>query len=1555
MQQLSSALTAALIDIDARVTPRVLVDLFELYEPDYIPGASGFDADDAIESFAASTITWNGNAYRREVISRGDIIRNMGEKTNSVTLTFSNISRYLATLAQSQQIEGLFLVIRCVVPSVTDDSIVLFVGRCDKPSDIDKATFTLTARQDFGNINQELPPRVFEAEDPQGRTPADPLYEGFRIQPLSGSFSIPVTTASTSFFGRLFGRKKTTMQTRQWSSLDETPYGSVVPMPFGRCQMELIPIMFADIGSALIGVWVVGEGRVDTFSTVTVRSDVLFLATQRSAFGDLGGTGTNNFAVNPSVFPQGAIAHGYLSRTAYAVLSINGSTGEIVDEAPPITALVRGVQVPVPDLAGDFNSSAWSNNPVAIARFILTDPRLVRIDEGFMEDDVNYLIHLHCDEALIDDSNGEISLIPAADLPQGGVNIRRFPSTGLINTRSILYYDLGDDSIVPEEVDNDYEGFDPLDIPTVFPISRLLRKRYTFNAPITDRVRAIDFIRKVLYPTFKGFDRINKRGKVEIRSEMASDATMLRAATAVGATAINILDVTPWKLGPDLLTGRLLLGYGLTTSEVRNVSSAVFSTSGNAVTLATAVTGGVTATRSGATLTGGSTTVQASGTVTIGGTPGDGDTVEISIDGIDINYTLNSDDTTGTVAAILAAYINATPRLRRYISAEWLAASPTIITIRCKHGALNLDSALLKAHSGPIADPTASASLTASAGALAAGTYLLAYSEVNALGQSALSPTSSIVLTANQKVDIGALALVGSSRNWYMSVAPNSPYLKYVANTNGSAFSINALPLSTAAIPRGYNTTGEELIRVAMSFATNSQDIYPAWPVSTAVTLNDIYLPTQPNGHKYQATTVSGNTGTIEPTWPTGAGGTVVDGAVTWTEAGATVLGQAGLTRANIKKDSFKWPLNRQSSVNQIKGNYRDANNDFALTPFKVNDRVHQARVNKIYPLEMDLSGVDNFHQTQRLANWQLSKNREGDWFNALATGPQGLILEEGDVICASDDSGGLVNVVTRIEELRIHANHDVTIAQARRYSTLMFLDEVGADTIPVPTTLRYTQTVDSIIKFIDSYPIRDADAQIIGFYVAVSRDLNTDGDWRGWTLHADYGDGYTQIAQGDIPAIMGVADTTLATVSDPSVFDRANSVDFTLQYGPLGSTPFSSVTETELLANPRRNLFRVGNEYLRATTITDNGSQSYTLEGALLRGRFGTNTTELTHAADEQVVYLDGSEVVVPIDPVRLNQSYNYKAVTVNQDVADATAVPFTWTGGTAKPLPPSNLRGLRDSDDNLLALWNRSSRVGAGMRPNSDVPLAEEEERYLFEVYDGATLKRAWSVLMGMSLAALLEGDGATKFENINVNTLTLSGVGGTRARSLQEITQTGNYAEATLIVGGTGVAGFGFIASNGNWLGGADAKAQAAYYAEMEETVGPGSVWTLKFFVAGVEVYSEVITQAVAGAGIRVRITLSGSEARFTKSWTGDATPAQYISPVQPSFPLKVLAQVYFFPGNFVKQVVMKIAPQPATIYTAAQMTEDGLTPGDPVKIRVYQISAALGRGGYSEATI
>lgn len=59
-----------------------------------------------------------------------------------------------------------------------------------------------------------------------------------------------------------------------------------------------------------------------------------------------------------------------------------------------------------------------------------------------------------------------------------------------------------------------------------------------------------------------------------------------------------------------------------------------------------------------------------------------------------------------------------------------------------------------------------------------------------------------------------------------------------------------------------------------------------AWAATTAKVVGNSVRPTTSNGLKYICTT-AGATGSSEPTWPTTIGGTVTDGTVTWTCAGA--------------------------------------------------------------------------------------------------------------------------------------------------------------------------------------------------------------------------------------------------------------------------------------------------------------------------------------------------------------------------------------------------------------------------------------------------------------------------------------------------------------------------------------------------------------------------------------------------------------------------------------------------------------------------------------------
>jgi len=61
-------------------------------------------------------------------------------------------------------------------------------------------------------------------------------------------------------------------------------------------------------------------------------------------------------------------------------------------------------------------------------------------------------------------------------------------------------------------------------------------------------------------------------------------------------------------------------------------------------------------------------------------------------------------------------------------------------------------------------------------------------------------------------------------------------------------------------------------------------------PRSTAVTSGQYTVPATLNGRLYKCTT-AGTSGSSEPTWPTTAGGTVVDGSVTWTEQTTAIYG----------------------------------------------------------------------------------------------------------------------------------------------------------------------------------------------------------------------------------------------------------------------------------------------------------------------------------------------------------------------------------------------------------------------------------------------------------------------------------------------------------------------------------------------------------------------------------------------------------------------------------------------------------------------------------------
>lgn len=140
------------------------VDLFEFYPPTETQLTPG----NAERRFAATELIWYGWKYDRQAISRRDVSRFVDGRFNSVALTLSNIDREISawlTLGGTA-IEGYRVVIRMISRSVSNDSIVLFVGRCDRPSEIDNSTVVINAQQDLGSIENDLPWQQFSPRCP---------------------------------------------------------------------------------------------------------------------------------------------------------------------------------------------------------------------------------------------------------------------------------------------------------------------------------------------------------------------------------------------------------------------------------------------------------------------------------------------------------------------------------------------------------------------------------------------------------------------------------------------------------------------------------------------------------------------------------------------------------------------------------------------------------------------------------------------------------------------------------------------------------------------------------------------------------------------------------------------------------------------------------------------------------------------------------------------------------------------------------------------------------------------------------------------------------------------------------------------------------------------------------------------------------------------------------------------------------------------------------------------------------------------------------------------
>ena len=999
--------------------------LAEFYAADYTPAAQGFDPGfSELRCAPVGGVSLGNLDYTRMLLSVGTCRRTTTEEANSVSVTLDNLDRVASGYESLEGFEGKILVIRLVSRSNWDsyyDSLTLFAGRCEKPSSGTRESVTVTAKGIIHTVLAELPRRKFQPLDEAGRTPDNVNFEGFTYMPQvnAGTTTYSARVKRGGLLGFL-GFKKTVTKTLQYSSYSDLDAEKYLPVVLGRAQIAGTHLAYADIGTRLRMTTAFCEGAIEAYASW--RTDDVRFTLVPPTYARLGypaNEGPVSYVQEP--FPvAGWVGNGYYARTVVGGFEATGTTIDQVDPAPLLIITCLGMRVPVPDgvdwttVATSHADAAWSDNPAAHARYLLTSTDYFKLDDEWLDTASFIEAYDYCNQIIFDQSFSDIIFTPNTTSfgdPDTEAN-RYLLSTGVVTPQYLTYLKDGGpsnaflltafaepyDSAIPGSVASPGQPIDPDDLPGGGSGANLgfyLRRRYTSNIVFTEQIKLVDALHEVIFVAARLYlTQDPQTGKLKLRNKKPADNAIATAAISTTTAAVD--DVSPWISS---LRGSVIVDPHTANSEIRTVTAAQYpSATHNAVTL-TAPTetvvgfAGCDNASTPATATVTFTTVTA------------GVAKTITLDGVEIVFRPGANDTTDTCAGFLYGAINGHPRLNRRFSAAWTPGDD-IVTITAKFGNLTLDSAPALSHVAPLTDPAAAPSLTAptATGSLLPGEYWVGYTYVNARGETLISPLSSQVITvgsSNKRISVAGITPPAGATavNWYCSPTAQSYQLRLYKTNDGSAHTIDLadLPLLTAALKPDVNRTGAEILRVEAVFADRAES-------------------------------------------------------------------RSGTTRSNVLKGSFKWRLgDRSKPVNRVDLKFRDSTQDFRLVELRLRDDAHIAKVKKINKFEVNGQAIDNWHQAYRIASGLLAELRDADFFYEWEADKRALLLEEGDVVAITDDGYEVYNLPVRIESIEFDESDGNVKASfaARIYRSTLYDDSVAERAIPV--VVQPSQGVDFV------------------------------------------------------------------------------------------------------------------------------------------------------------------------------------------------------------------------------------------------------------------------------------------------------------------------------------------------------------------------------------------------------------------------------------------------------------------------------------------------------------
>lgn len=297
------------------------------------------------------------------------------------------------------------------------------------------------------------------------------------------------------------------------------------------------------------------------------------------------------------------------------------------------------------------------------------------------------------------------------------------------------------------------------------------------------------------------------------------------------------------------------------------------------------------------------------------------------------------------------------------------------------------------------------------------------------------------------------------------------------------------------------------------------------------------------------------------------------------------------------------------------------------------------------------------------------------------------------------------------------------------------------------------------------------------------------------------------------------------------------------------------------------------------------------------------------------------------------------FKFPSSGQQAADASIVSQIIRGRSLLPLAPVNVQGFRDAAGNLTISWTRRSRIGAGMRPGSDVPLGEEQEWYDVDIVGTSRTIRIRDL-------------------NIQPVPWDVNVAGFFRAyRTQMGFGPSDSFFDTKINFdnGAGGISGGeAFI-----WIENATDFTKRVWQIYLNADGSKVHVTIDETFNGATTNLSTFDTPVAGAAGFlqafHVRFAVEHGQARFYVPFIAGSAPTA-VGNVTP-YQVGQLRPEIFIDTSFGSVVMDEaiIADPCHAYYPASQQTADGITPGNPVTVRVMQVSPIVGRGSYTQVTL